>query len=270
MIADKSLPERQSHAPTSARAVWVWKCLKSEHIVALLTSSPACAHSCSAFLSQPRWGLQVQSSITGVSPFGPRPDNKAWVGSDRECVCVREREKVRGRENVTHNSKALGKCPFEYEPTSGGQNSSERKTLLRFSPVFFLFGAAILVFVRKQISIYTQRESKDDTDTQSFLSPVFLFLATHPSLFCVSEQRRVGWPSVQRQGLRQRYSSGQRKGERNPLKTESRREWRCIIRGDISERAWGGGAVLNAGCGCSPPGWMNIAVRCNRPSRVFS
>lgn len=52
------------------------------------------------------------------------------------------------------------------------------------------------------------------------------------SFLCV---RRAEWLPAQRQGLRQRYSLGQRKGERNPLKTESRGEWRCIIRRDISE-----------------------------------
>lgn len=49
----------------------------------------------------------------------------------------------RERERMSHTElwKTLGKCPFEYEPSSEGQNSSaERETLLRFSPLLVLYG----------------------------------------------------------------------------------------------------------------------------------
>lgn len=99
------------------------------------TFLPWRAHSSSAFLTfnQPRWGVQVQSSITGVSPFRPGLDNKGWVVRDREC------------HTHTHTQRAykgFREMPIWVWTHIWGSKfySRKRETLLRFSPVLDFYG----------------------------------------------------------------------------------------------------------------------------------
>lgn len=149
--------------------------------------------------------------------------------------------------------------------------SRKRETLLRFSPVLDLYGhiyylkscicsvyfcffysklAIASVLVSKQICIYAQREHKDDT--QPSFHQIVSFLLPTP-LFSVCQSRRMEWPSAQRQGLRQRYSSGRKKGRKKSIKDRKQRRmkmhnqeghiregllWYWSLGGSAECRAW--------------------------------
>lgn len=171
--------------------IWVYRCAPD----LLSTFPPRSAHFSSAVLTlnQPHWGVQVQSSTTGVSPFRLGPDNKGRGSSDRE--------EARERENVTYRAqKCFGEMPILAWTHHWRSKffSRKRETLLRFSPalvvhlLFFIRSNKRQCFSEENKFALTREKTRMTLTHNPSFHQFFSFLPPTPLFLSVRTEGRDG------------------------------------------------------------------------------